>query len=103
LGVVGQLPRELLFSLGAAQVMAPAAVFGAASGVLELGQSDAGLTHGHLPWWRARRYPELRKTYVRFYCGAPILLLAPGVALAIARADRVGHKSILCVILGALT
>lgn len=83
LGVVPGLPREFLFSLGASQVVLPAIVIGAALGVLELGQADERLDRGHLPWWRVKARPRMRWSYVLSYAVLPLLLIAPGAAIAL--------------------
>ena len=87
---VGQLPREFLFSLGAAQVVMPALVLGVMVGLLELGQRDLGLRDGHLPWNAAKDTPQLRRTYLAFYAAIPFVLITPGVAIAALHDDKVG-------------
>jgi hypothetical protein len=84
--LVGQLPREFLFSVAASEVVGPAIVFGAAIGVLETTQTDDDrFTYGHQPWEEAKRRPSMRSAYVAFFAAAPIALIAPGVVFALAR------------------
>jgi hypothetical protein len=102
--VVGQLPREFLFSLGATQVVAPAVLVGTAWGVIEftLNRAEALFDKGHLGWNEASLQPKLRRTYLLFYVAAPLLLLAPGTAVVLARGD-VKDEGTLLIILGAVT
>src|SRR3954469_5419915 len=50
MGVVGQLPREFLVSLGFGLVVAPASAFGVTAGLLETGQVNDTFYKGHRSW-----------------------------------------------------
>jgi hypothetical protein len=84
---VGQLPREFLFSLGAAQIVVPACALGVIAGLIELGQRHESLVYGHLPWSEAKLRPALRRTYVVYYATAPFLLIAPGLLVVLISDD----------------
>jgi hypothetical protein len=71
---VGYLPREFLFSLGAAEVVVPAFLFGVMFGLLELGQRHDSLVDGHKAWSEAKNTPELRRTYIAFFGAVPARL-----------------------------
>src|SRR5215207_3415276 len=90
---VGQLPREFLFSLGAAQVVVPAAALAIVAGIIELGQRHESLVFGHLPWSEAKRRRALRRTYIAYYAAVPFLLIAPGLAVAVITDDAVDHQT----------
>lgn len=96
---VGQLPREFLFSLGAAQVVLPALAVGLVVGLLELGQDLRGLREGHLPWSDAKQIPSLRRTYIAFYGLIPFVLISPGIAITIRNDDDIATE---WPVLGAL-
>lgn len=95
LGVVGQLPREFLFSLGVSLVVAPAVLLGAAAGVIEMGQGDESLLRGHRSWSSIRQCRKLRRTYLAFYSGAPIVLLSPGLVVAVLRDEEVSDRRLV--------
>lgn len=97
---VGQMPRDFLFSLGAAQVVLPALALGLVGGLLELGHDQRGLKEGHKPWTYANQTPELRQTYIAFYGAIPFVVISPAIAIAIATDDDVDHKTIILVGLG---
>jgi hypothetical protein len=98
---VGQLPREFLFSLGAAQVVVPAVALAVVAGIIELGQRHQGLVFGHLPWSEAKQRPALRGTYIAYYAAVPFLLIAPGLAVAVITDDAVEHPAGPVVVLAA--
>ena len=90
---VGQLPREFLFSLGAAQVVVPALGIGLVAGVLELGQNLKRLRDGHQPWSHVKQIPRLRRTFIAFYGAIPVAVIAPGVAIAVHNDTDVGDET----------
>jgi len=96
---VGQLPREFLFSLGAAQVVVPAVALAIVVGIIELGQRHEGLVFGHLPWSEARQRRALGRTYIAYYAAVPFLLIAPGLAVAVITDDAVDHPTAVVVVL----
>lgn len=103
LGVVGQLPQQFLFSVGATQVVAPALVLGIVVGLAQLMQDpDEVLKRSHHAWEDAKSRDALRKAFVFFYVAAPLVLLAPGAAVAILRNDRIPGRSTLLIVLGVI-
>jgi hypothetical protein len=103
LGVVGQLPHEFLFSVGATQVVGPALILGIIAGLLQLMQDpDDVLGRSHYEWGEAKWHSKLRRSFVLFYVAAPLVLLAPGVVVAIVRADHIPHWVRLLGVLSVL-
>lgn len=99
---VGQLPREFLFSLGAAQIIAPAVAIGVMVGLLELGQDTRALRKGHVSWSGTQEYPALRKTYITFYATIPTVLIAPGLVIAVLADDDVdANWLVACAVVAA--
>jgi hypothetical protein len=90
--VVAQLPREFLFSFGAAQVVVPALLVGVVVGLFELGQRDDSLRTGHKPWGEGMELRDLRKTYVAFYAAAPIVIVTPGAIVAVLQDESIGRE-----------
>jgi hypothetical protein len=99
---VGQLPRDFLFSLGAAQIVAPALALGLVAGVIELGQDLERLKEGHRPWWHAKKCARMRRAYIAFYGTIPFVLISPGSAIAIHSDDRIHHKLAVLASLGGV-
>jgi protein-S-isoprenylcysteine O-methyltransferase Ste14 len=85
LGVVGQLPREFLFSLGFGLVVAPSVAFGITAGLLETGQVNRTFYDSHQPWRVVKRWKERRRAYLAFYGALPVLVIAPGLVVAMSR------------------
>lgn len=80
---VGQLPRDVLFSVGVAQVVLPALCVGVVVGLFELAQQTPKLRAGHLVCADAKRIGPLRTTYRVFYAAMPLVIISPGTALAV--------------------
>jgi hypothetical protein len=91
LGVVAQLPREFLVSLGFSLVLAPAVLFGITAGVLETAQGDQSLVNGHRSWANAKCRSKRRRAYVAFYSVAPVLIATPGLVVAVFRDDKISQ------------
>ena len=96
---VGQLPREFLFSLGAAQVVVPAVALAIVVGLIEIGQRHQGLVFGHLPWSEAKQRRGLGRTYIAYYAAVPFLLIAPGLAVAVITDNAVDKPTSVVVVL----
>jgi hypothetical protein len=99
---VGQLPREFLFSLGAAQVVLPALAVGLVVGFLELGQDLRRLKKGHLRWSEAKQITAVRRAYIAFYATIPFVLIIPGTAIASGTDDRIENKWTVLTVLGVI-
>ncbi len=98
---VAQLPREFLFSMGVALVVAPAMLVGALAGAYELGQHDQALIKGHQSWTDAMN-SNARPRYIAFYAAMPLVLATPGVLIALSRDDLLKVSLVLPIAL-ALT
>jgi hypothetical protein len=100
LSVVPVLPREFLISLGATQVVFPAIVIGALLGIVELGQTSQRLIDGHRAWGHTNDRPRLRRLYLAAYCILPLLLIAPGAAIALSRDGEIGTPAAFWIAAG---
>jgi hypothetical protein len=89
LGVVGQLPHDVLFAIGGSQVAIPALAFVAVHlawrGTLAMQKN----TDRPQRWHEVGRYRVPRARHVGFTAAMPVLLVLPGAALALASADDV--------------
>jgi hypothetical protein len=97
LDVVSELPREFLFSIGATQVVAPAALVGATLGLIELGQSDNRLEFSHLRWSQVAHCRRLRNAYLLFWSSMPVVLLTPAIVRVVSD-DKIAAGSWLLVL-----
>jgi hypothetical protein len=75
----------------------PAIVIGALIGVVELGQSTDRLVRGHWPWWEVKFWPDMRRTYVAIYVLGPLVLIAPGAAVALGHEDSVSETERIAI------
>jgi hypothetical protein len=96
--VLGELPRGSLLSVGLTEVVVPSVLLAVVLGVIELGQGASRRMQRTHHRWPGVDDPSYR-VFLSFYAGAPVLLLAPAAAYAIAHDPRVQSKGI---VLGAI-
>jgi hypothetical protein len=99
---VGQMPRDFLFSLGAAQVVLPALAFGLIAGLIELGEHPSRVQDGHQTWSYAAVRRPLRRTYLGFRAAIPFVLISPAIAIALFNDDDLDHQTSGLIAVGVM-